>query len=75
MYDTRLARSILERLEEAFPQTLHLRDLKAALPDFGGAPTRDWLLAIQALCVRPALALTLSDVPCLGCLFIPTRCR
>jgi hypothetical protein len=49
MYDTRLARSILEKLEQALPQELHLRDLKAALPDFEGVPARDWLLAIQAL--------------------------
>ena len=49
MYDKNLARSILETLEQAFPERLHLHDLKVALPDFEAAPTRDWLSAIQAL--------------------------
>ena len=49
MYDTRLARGILERLEQAFPQKLHLYELKASLPDFEAAPHQDWLFAIQAL--------------------------
>ena len=49
MYDTRLARSILERLKQVFPQKLHLHNLKAALPDFEAVPAQDWLLAIQAL--------------------------
>jgi hypothetical protein len=49
MYDTRLARSILEKLEEAFPQKVSLPQLRAALPDFERASDQDWLLAIQAL--------------------------
>jgi hypothetical protein len=49
MYDKKLARSILERLEQAFPERLHLHDLKVALPDFEAVPARDWLVAIQAL--------------------------
>jgi hypothetical protein len=49
MYDTKLARNILETLSAAFPQKLHLHDLKAALPAFENVPDRDWLLTIQAL--------------------------
>jgi hypothetical protein len=49
MYDKKLARSILERLEQAFPERPHLHDLKVALSDFEAVPAQDWLLAIQAL--------------------------
>jgi hypothetical protein len=49
MYDATLAHSILERLEQAFPQKVSLPLLKAALPNFARVPDQDWLFAIQAL--------------------------
>jgi hypothetical protein len=49
MYDRELAHGILEKLNEVFPETLHLRELKAALPQFSHMEDRAWLTAIKAL--------------------------
>src|SRR5260370_22916744 len=49
MYDKKLARRILESLEEAFPRKLHLNELQAVLPEYKDLPSQEWLLALEAL--------------------------
>ncbi len=49
MYSKELAHGILEKLNEVFPETLHLGELKAALPHFSHLENRAWLTAIKAL--------------------------
>ncbi len=49
MYDERLARAILAKLDEVFPQQLHLYKLRAALPEFKSAPPQVWHAALEAL--------------------------
>jgi hypothetical protein len=41
MYHARLAHSILQRLEQAFPQKVNLPQLKAALPNCARVPDQD----------------------------------
>jgi diguanylate cyclase (GGDEF)-like protein len=49
MYDEKLARRILEILNEAFPTTVGLPDLKKALPEYSPLEDTEWLLALDAL--------------------------
>src|SRR5260370_40031555 len=56
MYDKKLARRILESLEEAFPRKLHLNELQAVLPEYKDLPSQEWLLALEALRMEGKLA-------------------
>jgi hypothetical protein len=49
MYDKRLARAILGKLDEVFPNHPHLYQLQAALPEFKDVPTEAWYGAVEAL--------------------------
>ncbi|HEY6341265.1 MAG TPA: toll/interleukin-1 receptor domain-containing protein [Bryobacteraceae bacterium] len=49
MYDQTLARKILQVLAQAFPDKLHLHQVKAALPEYRDLPAQQWLSAVQAL--------------------------
>jgi diguanylate cyclase (GGDEF)-like protein len=48
MYDKKLAKSILEKLDEMFPQRAQLDELRQALPGFD-LPEQEWLSAADAL--------------------------
>jgi len=56
MYNTRLARRILEKLEEAFPRRIDLNGLQAMLPTYQGLAGSEWLLSLQALADEGALS-------------------
>ena len=49
MYDKSLARAILEKLDELFPDHPHLYQLQAAIPEFKSAPPQAWYGAVEAL--------------------------
>jgi len=49
MYDTKLARKILEKLDDVFPDKLHLLELREALQEYEQVPLDVWLSAVQAL--------------------------
>ncbi len=55
MHNPQLAQAILKKLDEVFPRSLHLRELRSALPAFKGVPDDEWLSAIQALVLEHAL--------------------
>jgi len=49
VYNERLAEKILQALDEAFPRTMTVAQLKAALPEFSDLPDGVWRIAIDAL--------------------------
>lgn len=49
MYNARLAARILQKLDEAFPDRLHLHQVRAAIPECQSLPDKEWLSAVQAL--------------------------
>ena len=49
MYNMKVAREILEKLDAAFPTKVHLHNLRAESASYAELPNSDWLDAIQAL--------------------------
>jgi pyrimidine deaminase RibD-like protein len=49
MYNEDLAFSVLEVLDEQFPEVLHFRDLRRRLPAFANVTDQEWLKALNAL--------------------------
>jgi diguanylate cyclase (GGDEF)-like protein len=49
MYDERLATEVLRILDSKYPDSLHLHELKAALPGFPTVADQEWLRVIDAL--------------------------
>ena len=49
MYNENLAFSVLEALDEQFPDALHFRDLRGRLPAFANVTDQEWLKALNAL--------------------------
>ncbi|HTV59623.1 MAG TPA: deaminase [Verrucomicrobiae bacterium] len=49
MYNEELAYSVLEVLDEQFPDLLHFKDLRGRLPAFASVTDQQWLKALNAL--------------------------
>lgn len=49
MYNAKLVARILQKLDEAFPDRLHLHEVRAAIPEYQSLPDKEWLSAVQAL--------------------------
>lgn len=49
MYNEDLAFSVLEVLDEQFPEVLHFKDLRGRLPAFANVTDQEWLKALNAL--------------------------
>jgi hypothetical protein len=52
MYNEELATTILQKLDEMFPQQMHLGELQTSLQEFSQVSEEDWLVAIDALFKR-----------------------